>query len=253
VYQIETLNRWPYESVTSVTFARPSERLALATDLRDYRMKYRCYLNEAQYFNWALVPHNFYRESAVPNDEALEISPTRLMHPHERWIQVEYVMFYSNSPADDARLAPARARHASGDLRFPGLPSALRPDNISIGSFDDPHYAWYNGNPGVDKAATVLFISQPSKLPRINDQTIPEGAEFDWVTACVFRYRPHGITPTYGDCLKELQAYCRWFDQSFPEARRPSGAQAAPVRRSGHAPRMNPRGVTKKVGVKRAG
>ena len=97
VYEIESLNRWPYESVTSVSFARPNERLALATKFNDYRTKYRCYLNETQYFNWVLVPHNFYRDSTVLGDEALEISPTRLLRPHERWIQLEYVISLSRA------------------------------------------------------------------------------------------------------------------------------------------------------------
>jgi hypothetical protein len=217
--------------VTSVTFARLTERLALATKLNDHSTKYRCYLNEAQYFNWALVPHNFYGTSTVPNDEALEISPTRLMQGHERWIQVEYVMFFSSSPADDSRLVPARARHASGDLRFKGLPPTLRPDRIEIGAFEDPHYAWYNGSDGVDQAATVLFISQPSRLPYINNQTIPEGAEYGHVTACVFRYRPYRIVPTYSNCLKDLRTYGRWFDHLAEARRQPSGSPT--VRRSG--------------------
>jgi hypothetical protein len=251
VYQIETRSRWPYESVTSVTFARTSERLTLATKLNDYRTKYRCYLNEAQYFNWALVPHNFYRSSAVPNDEALEISPTRLMRPQERWIQIEYVMFFSNSPADDSRLVSARAGHASGDLGFLGLPKALRPDRTELGSFEDPHYAWYNGSDEVDKAATVLFISQPSTLPYINNQTIPEGAEYAHVTACIFRYRPYRIAPTYSDCLKNLREYCRWFEQYLAEAgRKPSGAA---VKQSGYAARVNRRRGAKKNAVKRTG
>jgi hypothetical protein len=251
VYQIETLKRWPYQSVTSVTFARPSERLTLATKLDDYRTKYRCYLGEGQYFDWALVPHNFYRASTVPNDEALEISPTRLMRPQERWIQVEYVMFFSSSPADDSRLVPARARHASGSLGFLGLPKALRPESVKIGTFEDPHYAWYNGDGGVEKAVTALFISQPSNLPYINNQTIPEGAEYEHVTACVFRYRPYKVAPTYNDCLKDLQAYCRWFDHYLAEAQpQPSGAAA---RRSVRVARANRRDGAKKNAVKRTG
>jgi hypothetical protein len=231
-----------------VTFARPSERLTLATNLSDYRTKYRCYLNEAQYLDWALVPHNFYRASTVPNDDAMEISPTRLMQPHERWIQVEYVMFFSNSPADDSRLVPARERHASGNLRFLGLPPTQRPDRIVIETFEDPHYAWHNGDDGFDKASTVLFISRPSKLPYINENTIPDGAEYAHVTACVFRYRPYRIVPTYRDCLKDLRGYCRWFDQNVAEAQgQPS------VRRSVHAVRANRSGGAKKNAVKSTG
>ena len=94
-------------------------------------------------------------------------------------------------------------------LPFAGLPATLRPGSVSIGTFEDPHYTWHNVAGGRDKPCTSLFLSQPSTLPYINNQTIPEGAEYAHVTACVFRYAPYRVAPTYVECIKNLAAYCR--------------------------------------------
>lgn len=248
VYEIETLHHWPYESVKSVRIARASEPLILASNF-GWETKYRCYdPGGTAYVSWVLVPHNFYRDSAVPNDETQELSAARLIRPAERWLQIDYVMFHSSSRSDDARLASAREHQASGELSFRGLPASLRPDTVAVGSFEDPHNAWYESNKKIEEPSTRLFISQRSKLPYINDHTIPEGADYEFVAALVCRYRPYRTTPTYAECLKNLRVYSGWFEQYLPEASKGAPAsEAMTVLRSGYPPGRKPSGVEKRT------
>ena len=212
VYEVQTLNRWPYDSVKSVTVALASQPLVLTTDLRG-DTKYRCYEPEGTaYVSWALVPWNFYGDARLPNDDASELSPARLVRPAERWLQIEYVMFHSCSRNDDARLDFARDRHASGELSYNGLTAGLRPDRSELGTFEDPHYAWHNSGRATRAADKTLFISRRSNLPYINYQTIPDGADYEFVNASVFCYKAYRSTPTYAECLKSLRTYCHWFE-----------------------------------------
>lgn len=248
VFRIDNLSHWPYESVASVTIARPSDPLLLTSTMVGSNTTHRCYDPDGDpHFSWALVPHNFYRDSTVPDDDALELSAAWLVRPREKWVQIEHVMFHSISASDDSILQPARHAYASGDLTWQALPASLRPDSVAIGSIEDPHYAWYESGAKTDKPSTTLFLSRPSKLPYINEHMIPKGANYAHVAASVFCYRSYSITPTYADCLKDLRLYCQWFAQYLSLRQEHQAGTASGVRRIGSPARPNRRASSRKA------
>jgi hypothetical protein len=229
IYGFEFPNSWPYAKDVAVRVATDRDPIVLEAD--DRRRMYRTYLRHPdRHVSWALI------EGIAPYDFAPESLAARV---GEIWVQIEYSLFSSRQRAADVRLH--RLRHT---LRQDGLdalpfPPGLRSTEHHIGTHEDAFHTMRLEGKIRRQPFNVLYVSELSDLPIINDHTIPEGEDFAWVDAQVVTYGRYDTIPTYGELLDRLGRYCSgfdgWFDAALPTAsRRPPALE---TKRTGPKPK----------------
>jgi hypothetical protein len=210
LYRIKHANVWPYESVSSVT---PVEREACAAVPADFHDEstYRCYRRHPDQFV-DLAPMEAYDESW--EGSVYEISPYQLIADRPLAFQIEYVVFRSWRAADYVKLQPLIDLIKKGGLEVLGFPADLRPGRAILMGDDESH-PWerhrLEGTQPPDHPTSAFIIPERSDLPYINDHTIPEGIDYQFVQAAVVSYDFYEIPPTYDWLMKRLDRYCGWF------------------------------------------
>lgn len=154
-------------------------------------------------------------------DGGREISPYRLIPGGPLRLQFEYVLFRSYRAQDYALVEPVIDLVKGGGLEALRFPPDLRPDRaLLVGDAEgDPAWAWHNElRPPPDRPVTTFLISERSDIPFINDHTVPEHVDHQFVYAAVTAYGLFEAPPTYREALETLQRYCVWFDSVLERA-----------------------------------
>jgi len=234
LYKVKSINVWPYEDVVSVTFVERKARAALAVEFAD-EVKYRCYRRHPDQFI-ELAPIETYDESWEGADDGREVSPYRLFAHRSLALQIEYVVFQSYKAADYPKLQGLIDQIKKGVLTPTSFPKDLRPSRVILHGDDESH-PWDTLHTDCkappDRPTSAFIIAEHSDLPYINNHTIPESIDYEFVHAAVVTYDFFETPPTYDELLNRLDKYCDWFDQRLSEvAGKPvDGARTKPKHR----------------------
>jgi hypothetical protein len=96
------------------------------------------------------------------------------------------------------------------------FPKDLRPGRVILQGDDESH-PWdtlrLEGKTPPDHPTSAFIITEQSDLPYINNHTIPESIDHEFVHAAVVTYDFYETPPSYDELLNRLDKYCKWFDQ----------------------------------------
>jgi hypothetical protein len=214
LYKVKNIHIWPYEDVASVAFVERKARATLAVDFTQ-AAKYRLYRRHPDQFI-ELAPIETYDESWEGADNGREISPYRLFAHRPLALQIEYVLFQSYRAADYPKLQGVIEQIKKGILTPNSFPKDLGPTRVILHGDDESH-PWEtlhtDGKQPPDHPTSAFFITEQSDLPYINNHTIPESIDHQFVHAAVVTYDFYKTPPTYDELLNRLDKYCKWFDQ----------------------------------------
>jgi len=203
VYEILHTNSFPYEQAVAVRVAEPGDPITLDTDQDNKRM-HRVYRRHPyQHISWGLV------EGFDQFNYAPEVVGGR---DGEIWVQVEYVIFGSHHRPDDQRIKRLRKNLKKKGLAAIPFPAEIRPQAHHIGAYNDAFHSLRLEGDLLRSPYHILFVSEISDVPVINDHTIPEDIDFAWVSAQVVTYRPYQTIPTYRELIATLDQYAGCFD-----------------------------------------
>jgi hypothetical protein len=224
-YCVKEFNVWPYEGVESVTLVERKARVVLTADFEGDR-RYRCYRRHPGQFV-SLAPMEAYSES-WEGGGCREISPYQLLADRPLAIQIEYVLFQSWKASDYPKLQGLIDNIKNGVLTPLAFPQDLRPARVILGADADSH-PWevrrHEGTQPPDHPTSAFIVIEHSDVPYINEHTVPEGVDYEFVQAAVVNYDFYKTPPTYDDLMKRLDKYCLWFEKLL------SGTRQAPLKR----------------------
>jgi DNA-binding winged helix-turn-helix (wHTH) protein len=216
IFRVISFDRWPYESSISQWQAAPSGPLPVDCDLV-FGTKYRCHsLRPEQFVNWGLVGHNFLDGENFEDANGNHLYSGEVARPEELWIQVEYVLFHSTARADDARINPFRRRITAAGISATAPLGSEAPDRVTVGSFNDPWYQWYQQCDRTEAAECTLFVSAITDLEYVNAQSIPGRQDYDNVQVSICDYRPYPQPPSLTDIFERFDRYNAWFADLSP-------------------------------------
>jgi len=219
LYKVKSISVWPYEDVVSVTFVERKTRAALAVDFTQ-EAKYRLYRRHPDQFI-EMAPIETYDEFWEGADDGREISPYRLFPHRPLALQIEYVLFHSYRAAEYPKLQGLIEQIKNGLLTPTSFPKDLRPARVILHGDDESH-PWDTLHTDCktpsDRPTSAFIIAEHSELPYINNHTIPESIDYEFVHAAVVTYDFYETPPTYDELLNRLDKYCKWFDQRLSEA-----------------------------------
>jgi hypothetical protein len=219
LYRIKEINIWPYEDVVSVTPVDRNARATLTVDFAD-GTKYRVYRRHPNQFI-DLAPMETYDESWEGADDGREISPYRLFADRPLAMQIEYVLFHSYKAADYSKLHGLIENIKKGILTPSAFPKDLRPARVILHGDDESH-PWdslrLEGTKPPDHPTSAFIITEHSDIPYINNHTIPECIDYEYVHAAVVKYEFYKTPPTFDELLKRLDKYCEWFEKRLSES-----------------------------------
>jgi hypothetical protein len=208
IYDIEYINKWPYEKDVGVRVANDDDPIVLDDDDSDDRM-HRAYLRlPDRHVSWAII------EGLPRYDHAPDAVDPRF---GEIWVQIEYTIFTSRRRGDDTRLERLRRTLRKGGLDAIPFPPGLRPDQLHLDGYTDAFHTLRLEGELTRQPFNVLYVSRLSDIPPINHHTIPEDRDFAWVDVQVVTYGRYDAIPTYRELPNRLDHYCGCFDGLIDE------------------------------------
>lgn len=213
LYRIRHANVWPYECVESVTLVERASPALLTADFKG-ESTYRFYRRHPNQFV-ELAPMEDY-DDQWEGAGGLEISPYQLIADRPLALQIEYVLYRSWRKADYPKLQELIQRVKQGGVDALDFPDDLRPARAILQGDDESH-PWESrrleGTHPPDRPTSAFIIPEHSGLPYINDHTIPDRIDYEFVQAAVVTYDFYETPPTYDALMKRLDRYCAWFEK----------------------------------------
>jgi hypothetical protein len=211
-FQIREFNHWPYNAVESVMLVDRREPVIVPAGMQG-DIHYRCYLRHPDQYLFVASMQPY--DPSWEKSEALEVSVYQLKVEQPLAMQIEYVLFESYLASDHAKLRPLLEEIKSGALTPESFPVSLRPDSVMTtakGAINPWQDRRLDGKQPPDHAVSVFYVTEKSELPYINNHTIPEHLDFDFVQAAVVTYDFYEVPPTYQILMNRLGKYVNWLE-----------------------------------------